>query len=58
VAAALDGVTAAAGAAAALAPLQLAVLPDGLTVDGCGMARPEAAVSDLAAPSTATRSGN
>ena len=49
VAAALDGVTAAAGAAAALAPLQLAVLPDGLTVDGCGMARPEAAVSDLAA---------
>jgi hypothetical protein len=49
VAAALDGVTAAARAAAAHAPLRLAVLPDELTVDGCGMARPESAVSDLAA---------
>ena len=49
VAAALEGVSAAAGAAAAHAPLQLAVLPDGLTVDGHGMARPESAVSDLAA---------
>jgi hypothetical protein len=49
VAAALVVVTAAAEAATASAMLQFAVLPDALTVDGHAMARPDAAVTDLAA---------
>jgi len=48
VAAALATVTAAAEAAAAHAQLPLAVKPDGLTVDGRAIARPDAAVADLA----------
>ena len=47
-ASALAAVTAAAGSATAGRPLQLAVLPDGLTVDGRGMARPDATVADFA----------
>ena len=49
VATALGAVTAAAEAATARAQLQLGVRPDGLTVDGGSIARPDAAVSDLAA---------
>jgi hypothetical protein len=48
VAAALGAVTAAAGTATAGRPLQMAVLPDGLTVDGQAMARPDAAVAEFA----------
>ena len=49
VASALAAVTAAAEAATAQALLPLAVRPDGLTVDGRPVARPDAAVADLAA---------
>jgi len=49
VATALVAVTAAAEAATTPAMLQFAVLPDALTVDGRAMARPDAAVMDLAA---------
>jgi len=49
VAAALVVVTAAAEAATASAMLRFAVLPDALTVDGRAMARPDAAVTNLAA---------
>ncbi len=49
VASALTAVTAAAEAATAGRHLPLAVLPDGLTVDGRALARPDPAVADFAA---------
>ena len=49
VASALAAVTAAAEAATAGRALSLAILPDGLTVEGRGLARPDTKVADFAA---------
>src|SRR5512137_250626 len=49
VAAALEALAEAARAATASAPLPLDVLPDAVTVKGQSLARPEAAVADVAA---------